>query len=173
MDIKDLCYSHVWLNLWHYPVLLHLNFTHPTCVYNLSIWTSLFRKWSAIALFKRRRADHEGIRDKKNSSMADECGDPSTTSGCIYNSLALRIVRRGGRLRKALVATHNLRVERREAGRDRIIREGTIVGSCIQYSMHRRPVCVVVGAPQPIKLNLESRNSSNVVRNIVVISENY
>ena len=134
-------------------MLLHLNFTHPTCVYNLSIWTSLFRKWSAIALFKRRRAEHEGIRDEKNSSMADECGGPSTTSGCWHNSLALRIVRRGGRLRKALVATHNLRVERREAGRDRIIREGTIVGSCIQYSMHRRAVCVVAGAPQPIKLN--------------------
>lgn len=39
---------------------------------------------------------HEGIRDgEENSSMADECGGPSTTSGCIYNSLALRIVRSG------------------------------------------------------------------------------
>lgn len=39
--------------------------------------------------FKKSDArDHEGIR-YENSSMADECG-LSTTSGCIYNSLALR-----------------------------------------------------------------------------------
>ncbi|KYN03261.1 hypothetical protein ALC62_05924 [Cyphomyrmex costatus] len=36
-------------------------------------------------LVDRRRADHEGIRDEKNSSMADECGGPST----------LRVERRG------------------------------------------------------------------------------
>jgi len=94
--------------------------------------------------------------------MADECGDPSTTSGCIYNSLALRVVRRGGRLRKALVG----RERKGEKGDGAELREGAIVGSCIQYSMHRRAVCVVTGAPRPVKSNSRS-SSSSVIQDII------
>lgn len=52
--------------------------------------------------------------------MADECGGPSTTSGCIYNSLALRVVRRGGRLRKALVGRERKGEKGRNYGRERL-----------------------------------------------------
>lgn len=94
--------------------------------------------------------------------MADECGGPSTTSGCIYNSLALRIVRRGGRLRKALVG----RERKGEKGDGAELREGAIVGSCIQYSMHRRAACVVAGARRPVRSNSRP-SSANVARDTV------
>jgi hypothetical protein len=102
-------------------------------------------------------ADHaERIRGEENSSMADECGGPSTTSRLHLRLVGpSSIVRRGGRLRKALVGRREPRAgkkERRDG--DRVIREGTIAEcSCIQYSMHRRVVCVVVvaaGALRPV-----------------------
>lgn len=49
--------------------------------------SSLLRNLQLCSL-KGDARDHEGICEE-NSSMADECG-PSTTSGYIYNSLALR-----------------------------------------------------------------------------------
>lgn len=94
--------------------------------------------------------------------MADESsGGPSTTSGCIYDSLALRIVRRGGRLRKALVG----RERKGEKGDGAELREGAIVGSCIQYSMHRRAACVVAAAQRPVRSNLRP-SFTNVVQDI-------